>query len=88
MSSLKYCPHCASPTVDIRDDRVVCLKCRSTSTNIGTWNNRTENEKKREKCYDICCRLYIARNITLSQGDIVKELENIDKLLKNQENYN
>ena len=36
---------------------------------------------------DICNRMYIARNITLSQDSIVDNLEKLDKLFRD-ENYN
>ena len=36
---------------------------------------------------DICNRMYIARNITLSQDSIVDNLEKIDRLFRD-ENYN
>jgi hypothetical protein len=36
---------------------------------------------------DICNRMYIARNITLSQDSIVDNLEKLDRLFRD-ENYN
>jgi len=36
---------------------------------------------------DICNRMYIARNITMSQDSIVDNLEKIDRLFRD-ENYN
>ena len=36
---------------------------------------------------DICNRMYIARNITISQDSIVDNLEKIDRLFRD-ENYN
>lgn len=36
---------------------------------------------------DVCNRLYIARNIALSHDSIVDNLEKIDKLFKDDENY-
>jgi len=37
---------------------------------------------------DICNRMYIARNITLSQDSIVDNLEKIDRLFRDDENWN
>jgi hypothetical protein len=37
---------------------------------------------------DICNRMYIARNITLSQDSIVDNLEKLDILFRNDENWN
>lgn len=37
---------------------------------------------------DICNSLYIARNIALSEESIVDSLEKIDKLFRDDENYN
>lgn len=37
---------------------------------------------------DICNRLYIARNIAMSQDFVVDNLEKIDKLFKDDKNYN
>ena len=37
---------------------------------------------------DICNSIYIARNITLSEKSIVENLEKIDKLFRDDENYN
>jgi hypothetical protein len=37
---------------------------------------------------DICNRMYIARNITLSQDSIVDNLEKLDRLFRNDENWN
>lgn len=34
------------------------------------------------KCYDICSKIYIARNIALSESEILNQLKEIDKLLK------
>ena len=34
------------------------------------------------KCYDICGKIYIARNITLSEDGILEQLKEIDKLLR------
>ena len=36
---------------------------------------------------DICNRMYIARNITMSQDSIIDSLEKIDRLFRD-ENYN
>lgn len=36
----------------------------------------------------ICNSIYIARNITLSQDSIVDNLEKIDKLFRDDKNYN
>ncbi len=45
-------------------------------------------EQIHEECYWICSRIYIARNITLNNDTILKELEKIDRLLSSKENYN
>jgi hypothetical protein len=37
---------------------------------------------------DICNCMYIARNITMSDGSMVDNLEKIDKLFRDDENYN
>ena len=37
---------------------------------------------------DICNSIYIARNITLSEKSIVENLEKIDRLFRDDENYN
>ena len=37
-------------------------------------------ETQRTMLIDICNRIYVARNISLSQDDVLKELENIDCL--------
>jgi hypothetical protein len=37
---------------------------------------------------DICNRMYIARNITLSQDSIVDNLEKLDILFRDNENWN
>ena len=34
------------------------------------------------KCYDICGKIYIARNITSSENEIIEQLKEIDKLLR------
>lgn len=34
------------------------------------------------KCYDICSKIYVARNITLSESEILNQLKEIDKLLR------
>jgi hypothetical protein len=34
------------------------------------------------KCYDICGKIYIARNISLSESEIINQLKEIDKLLR------
>lgn len=34
------------------------------------------------KCYDICGKIYIARNISLSEESILEQLKEIDKLLR------
>lgn len=34
------------------------------------------------KCYDICGKIYIARNISLSEDSILEQLKEIDKLLR------
>ena len=45
------------------------------------------SEEQRTLLFDICNRLYIARNISLSQESILDELKKIDCLFKNDE-YN
>ena len=37
---------------------------------------------------DICNRIHIARNITLSQDSVVDNLEKIDRLFRDDENWN
>ena len=37
---------------------------------------------------DVCNRIYIARNIAMSQDSIVDNLEKIDILFRDDENYN
>ena len=37
---------------------------------------------------DICNRMYIARNITMSQDSIVDNFEKIDRLFRDDENWN
>jgi len=37
---------------------------------------------------DICNRMYIARNITISQDSIVDNLEKLDILFRDDENWN
>lgn len=39
------------------------------------------------KCYDVCSKIYIARNITLSEEAIKEQLKEIDLLLR-EENVN
>lgn len=34
------------------------------------------------KCYDICSKIYIARNISLSEAQIIEQLKEIDKLMR------
>lgn len=34
------------------------------------------------KCYEICSKIYIARNISLSESEILNQLKEIDKLLR------
>lgn len=36
---------------------------------------------------DICNRIYIARNITLSQDSVIDNLEKIDKLFRDRSNF-
>lgn len=38
------------------------------------------------KCYEICGKIYIARNISLSEPDIKAQLKEIDKLLREDNN--
>lgn len=37
---------------------------------------------------NICYQIYIARNITMSPDVIIEELEEIDRLFRDNENYN
>lgn len=37
---------------------------------------------------DLCYKIYIARNITLDPQDIEENLRRIDKLFRDDENYN
>lgn len=37
---------------------------------------------------DICNKIYIARNISMSEEQIIENLEKIDTLFKDKENYN
>jgi hypothetical protein len=37
---------------------------------------------------DICNRIYISRNITMSQDSVIDNLEKIDKLFRDDENWN
>jgi hypothetical protein len=37
---------------------------------------------------DLCNKIYIARNISLSDADVIEQLELIDNLFKDQENFN
>jgi hypothetical protein len=37
---------------------------------------------------DICNKIYIARNITLNNDEINHQMQRIDKILKDTENYN
>jgi hypothetical protein len=37
---------------------------------------------------DLCNKIYIARNISLNNDDVIQQLELIDKLFKDQENFN
>lgn len=37
---------------------------------------------------DICNRIYIARNIALSQKSIIENLEKIDTLFRDKDNFN
>lgn len=37
---------------------------------------------------DICNRIYIARNITLSQDSVIDNLEKIDRLFRDRSNFN
>jgi hypothetical protein len=49
---------------------------------------RIEELNKENLLYrDILNKIYIARNITLSESEIIKELKRIDSLLR-EENYN
>jgi hypothetical protein len=47
-------------------------------------------EDIKEVCYNICSQIYIARNITLDNDQIIKQLERIDNLLRDrsEEGYN
>lgn len=37
---------------------------------------------------DICNRIYIARNISLSEDSMIDNLEKIDKIFRDYENFN
>ena len=37
---------------------------------------------------DICNRIYISRNITMSQDSVIDNLEKIDRLFRDDENWN
>jgi hypothetical protein len=37
---------------------------------------------------DICNKIYIARNISMSPDTIIENLEEIDRLFRDNENYN
>ena len=41
-----------------------------------------------EKCHDICNRIYINRNISLNESEIIKCLNEIDVLLREKSDYN
>ena len=46
------------------------------------------NNNIAQKCYEICFKIYIARNITLNSDDLCTQLKEIDILLKDSDNYN
>jgi hypothetical protein len=50
-------------------------------------DNYTEKEQL-ELLKDICNRIYIARNISMSQESIIIELTMIDSLFREQKNFN
>lgn len=39
----------------------------------------------KDVCHEICGQIYIARNITLDNDMIIKQLERIDRILRSRE---
>ena len=50
--------------------------------------HKIEEATKNAKLLEICNRIYIARNISLSEKSILECLQEIDNILSDKENFN